>query len=96
MMSISQKTMENHKKLFPEIGIENTLDEELMEILLNFNFDEVQEQENLDKKTRQMVIIACIIASQIPKRYEVFVRAALLPYIGYPRSLNDIRCINEV
>ena len=76
-MDISKIAMENHKKLFPEIGVENTLDDELMEILLNFNFDEVQEQDHLDEKTRQMVILACTIASQTPKRYEVFVKAAL-------------------
>ena len=43
-MDISEKAIKNHKKLFPEIELENTLDEELMEILLNFNFDEVQEK----------------------------------------------------
>lgn len=65
--------MKNHKKLFPEIKVENTLDEELMEILLNFNLDEVQKQDHLDEKTRQMVILACTIASQTPKRYEIFI-----------------------
>ena len=76
-MNITKKAMENHQKLFPEIGVEGTYDEELMEILLNFNFDEVLQHENSDERTRQMLILACTIASQTPKRYEVFVKAAL-------------------
>lgn len=66
--------MKNHKKVFPEIKVENTLDEELMEILLNFNLDEVHNQDHLDEKTRQMVILACTIASQTPKRYEILIK----------------------
>lgn len=111
-MNISESAMKNHKKLFPEIGIENTLDDELMEILLNFNFDEVQKQDHLDEKTRQMVILACTIASQTPKRYEVFVKAALnvgvtpveikeilyqaIPYVGVLKVLDLLEPTNKI
>ena len=62
-MAITEKTMENNKKLFnnKEFGKD---DEELKEIILNFALDEAQEQDNLDEKTRQMVILAATIATQ--------------------------------
>lgn len=111
-MSITKKAMENHKKLFPEIDVDNTYDEELMEVLLNFNFDEVQEYDHLDEKTRQMVILASTIACQTPKRYEVFVKAALnvgvnpieikeilyqsIPYVGVLRVLDLLEPTNKI
>lgn len=111
-MNISKKAMENHKRLFPEISVENTLDNELMEILLNFNFDEVQEYDHLDEKTRQMVILACTIASQTPKRYEVFLKATLnvgvtpveikeilyqsIPYVGVLKVLDLLEPTNNI
>lgn len=111
-MNITKKAMKNHQKLFPEIGVEGTYDEELMEILLNFNFDEVLQHENLDERTRQMVILACTIASQTPKRYEVFVKAALnvgvqpieikeilyqsIPYVGVLKVLDLLEPTNKI
>lgn len=111
-MNTTEKAMKNHKKLFPEIEVENTYDDELMEILLNFNFDEVQEKDHLDEKTRQMVILACTIASQTPKRYEVFVKAALnvgvtpieikeilyqsIPYVGVLKVLDLLEPTNKI
>lgn len=96
-------------------------------MVVTFALDEAQEQDNLDKRTRQMIILAATIATQTKKMYEVFVNSALdvgvspveikeilyqnvgndkqvllntvtalLPYIGYPRSLNAISCINQV
>ena len=112
MMNISKKAMENQRKLFPDIKVENTVDEELMEILLNFNFDEVEQYDNLDEKTRQMVILAATIALQTPKRYEVFVKAALnvgvspveikeilyqaIPYVGALKVLDLIEPTNKI
>lgn len=111
-MNITEKAMENYKKLFLEIGKENAYDDELMEILLNFNFDEVLKQDHLDEKTRQMVILACTIASQTPKRYEVFVKAALnvgvtpieikeilyqsIPYVGVLKVLDLLEPTNKI
>ena len=111
-MNITEKAIENHKKLFPEISVEKTYDDELMEILLNFNFDEVLKQDHLDEKTRQMIILACTIASQTPKRYEVFVKAALnvgvtpieikeilyqsIPYVGVLKVLDLLEPTNEI
>ena len=68
-MNITEKAMENYKKLFSESVEKENLDEELMEIILNFSLDEAQEYDKLDEKTRQMVILAATIATQTPKRY---------------------------
>ncbi len=111
-MNITDKAMKNHEKLFPEIGVADTLDEELTEILLNFNFDEVLEHESLDERTRQMVILAVTIASQTPKRYEIFLKAALnvgvtpieikeilyqsVPYVGVLKVLDLLEPTNKI
>ena len=111
-MNITKKAMENHKKLFPDIVVEGSLDQELMEILLNFNFDEVQDYDHLDERTRQMVILAATIAVQTPKRYEVFVKAALnvgvtpieikeilyqsIPYVGVLKVLDLLEPTNKI
>ncbi|MGM9970153.1 MAG: carboxymuconolactone decarboxylase family protein [Anaeroplasma sp.] len=111
-MNITDKAMKNHEKLFPEIGVTDTLDEELIEILLNFNFDEVLEHESLDERTRQMVILAVTIASQTPKRYEIFLKAALnvgvtpieikeilyqsVPYVGVLKVLDLLEPTNKI
>ena len=76
-MNITEKAMENYKKLFPELVGKENFDEELMEIILNFSLDEAQEYDKLDEKTRQVVILAATIATQTSKRYEEYVKAAL-------------------
>ena len=110
-MNITEKAMKNYKKLFwEEVKEEN--DSELMEIIANFALDEAQAQDNLDEKTRQMVIIAATIAVQTPKRYEMAVRAALnvgvtpveikeilyqaVPYTGLLKVLDLLEITNKV
>ena len=110
-MAITEKTMENNKKLFnnKEFGKD---DEELKEIILNFALDEAQEQDNLDEKTRQMVILAATIATQTKKMYEVFVNSALnvgvspveikeilyqsVPYVGILKVLDLLETTNRI
>ena len=111
-MNITEKAMENLKKLFPEANLNENKDEELMEIISNFSLDEAQEYDHLDEKTRQMVIIAATIATQIPKRYEAFVKAALnvgitpieikeilyqaVPYVGILKVLDLLEPTNKI
>lgn len=111
-MDITEKAMENHKKLFPEVNLNGNNDEELMEIISNFSLDEAQEYDNLDEKTRQMVIIAATIATQTPKRFEAFVKAALnvgitpieikeilyqaVPYVGILKVLDLLEPTNKI
>ena len=110
-MAITEKTMENNKKLFnnKEFGKD---DEELKEIILNFALDEAQEQDNLDEKTRQMVILAATIATQTKNMYEVFVNSALnvgvtpveikeilyqsVPYVGILKVLDLLETTNRI
>ncbi len=88
-MAITEKAMENYKKLFNNNEFCKD-DEELKEIILNFALDEAQKQDNLDEKTRQNVNVGN------NKQRLLDTVTALLPYIGYPRSLNAINCINQV
>ena len=87
-------------------------DQELIEIFDKFAFDEIISSGGLDTRTRVMMILASTLASQALSEYEVMLGAALnvgngkdillsvvthlLPYIGYPRALNAVRCLNEV
>lgn len=111
-MNITEKAMNNCKKSFLKIETENNFDEELMEILLNFNFDEIQEYDHLDNKTRQILILAASIAVQTPKRYEDFVNVALnvgvspievkeilyqaVPYVGMLKVYDLLDVTNKV
>ncbi len=111
-MKLTEKANENYKKLFANTVFSNNMDEELMEIVLNFSLDEVIRHENLDEKTRQMVILAVTIASQTQKRYEVFVNSALnvgvtptqikeilyqsVPYVGMLKVLDLLESTNRI
>ena len=111
-MEITEKAMENCKKLFPEANLQENYDEELMEIITNFSLDEAQEYDNLDEKTRQMVILAATIATQTPKRYEQAIKAALnvgvtpieikeilyqaVPYVGVLKVLDLLEPTNKI
>lgn len=111
-MSITKNAMENYEKLFPGKKIENSMDQEFMEIVLNFSLDEAQQYDNLDEKTRQMVILAATIACQTTKRYEVYVNAALnvgvtpieikeilyqaTPYVGMLKVFDLLELTNKV
>ena len=111
-MNITEKATENCKKLFKETNLQENYDEELMEIVANFSLDEAQEYDHLDEKTRQMVILAATIATQTPKRYETFVKAALnvgvtpieikeilyqaVPYVGILKVLDLLKPTNQI
>ena len=77
-MAISERAQQNHDELFP--GHASTLkvsDPELIEYFDNFAFDEVLRHGNLDTKTRLMVQLASMIASQALGEYRVMLGAAL-------------------
>ena len=110
-MSIAKKAMENYEELFKNTEFFKE-DEELKEIVLNFALDETQQYNNLDKKTRQMVILAATIATQTSKMYEVFVNSALnvgvspveikeilyqsVPYVGILKVLDLLELTNKI
>lgn len=77
-VKISQAAQRNHEELFPNHqSILKGTDPELIEIFDNFAFDEVLAQSKFDIRTRTMMILASLIASQTVSEYKIMVGAAL-------------------
>ena len=112
-MQISETAHKNHEELFP--NRKSTLaatDPELIEVFDNFAFDEVLAYGNLDTRTRLMVILASMIASQALGEYKVMLGGALnvgvtpvevkeivyqaVPYVGMAKVYDFIHVTNEV
>ncbi|HTX79188.1 MAG TPA: carboxymuconolactone decarboxylase family protein [Longilinea sp.] len=113
MHHISETAKQNHEKLFPHY--QSTLaetDPELIEVFDNFAFDEVLKYGNLDARTRLMVILASLIASQALGEFKVMLGGALnvgvtpvevkeivyqaVPYVGMAKVYDFIHATNEV
>jgi 4-carboxymuconolactone decarboxylase len=109
----NEQARKNHDELFP--GHVSTLavtDPDLIETFDNFAFDEVLRHGNLDARTRLMVQLAAMIASQALGEYRVMVGAALtagvtpveikeivyqaVPYAGMAKVVDFIHATNEV
>ena len=112
-VKISEAAHRNHDELFP--NHQSTLqitDPELIEVFDNFAFDEVLAESKLDTKTRTMMILASLIASQAVSEYKVMAGAALnvgvtpvqikeilyqsVPYVGMARAFEFLHAANEV
>src|SRR5512136_808384 len=112
-MSISETALKNHEELFP--NRKSTLmvtDPELIEVFDNFAFDEVLGYGSLDTRTRLMVILASMIASQAVAEYRVMLGGALnvgvtpvevkeivyqaVPYVGMAKVYDFILATNEI
>jgi len=102
-----------HDDLFP--GYVSTLavtDPELIEFFDNFAFDEVLRESSLDVRTRLMVQLASMIASQALREYRVMAGAALIagvtpveikeivyqavPYVGMAKVYDFLHATNEL
>jgi len=84
----------------------------LIEVFDNFAFDEVLEYGNLDTRTRMMVILASMIASQALGEYKAMLVGALnlgvtpveikeivyqaVPYVGISKVYDFIHATNEI
>jgi 4-carboxymuconolactone decarboxylase len=112
-MNISETANKNHEKLFPNHpSTLKVTDPELIEIFDNFAFDEVLSHGNLDDRTRLMVILAALIASQSLSEYKVMLRGALnigvtpveakeivyqaVPYCGMAIVFDFLHATNEI
>lgn len=112
-MRISEKALKNHEELFPNRKSKLAVtDPELVEVFDNFAFDEVLEYGNLDTRTRMMVILASMIASQALGEYKVMTVGALnvgvtpieikeivyqaVPYVGIAKVYDFIHATNEI
>lgn len=112
-MAITEAARRNHELLFP--GRRSTLaetDPELVEIFDNWAFDEVLKDDTLDVRTRVMIQLAALIASQAVGEYRVMLGAALhvgvspieakeilyqaVPYVGMGKVFDFLHATNEV
>jgi 4-carboxymuconolactone decarboxylase len=112
-MAISDAARRNHDELFPGHG--STLartDPELIEYFDDFAFDEIVQHGKLDPRTRLMVQLAALIASQAVREYRVMLGAALtagvtpveakeivyqaVPYVGMAKVFDFLHATNEV
>src|SRR5271157_3993668 len=110
---ITAAAHKNHDALFP--GHVSTLavtDPDLIETFDNFAFDAVLRHGNLDARSRLMVQLASMIASQALREYRVMLGAALtvgitpvevkeivyqaVPYVGMAKVFDFINTTNEV
>ena len=112
-MAIHQQAQRNHDALFPNhVSTLLATDPELIEIFDNWAFGEVLEHDVLEVRTRLMVQLAAIIASQAVNEYRVMVGAALnvgvtpvevkeivyqaVPYLGMAKVFDFLHATNEV
>ena len=111
-MTISETAQRNHDELFPDhVSTLRVTDPELIEVFENFAFDEVLQYGDLDTRTRLMVQLAAIIASQALSEYRVMLGAALtvgvtpvqakeivyqaVPYVGLAKVLDFLHATND-
>lgn len=112
-MNLSDTARQNHEKLFSNHKYKlDVTDPELVEVFDNFAFDEVLKYGNLDTKTRFMVILSSMIASQALGEYKVMLGGALnagvtpievkeivyqaVPYVGIAKVYDFIHATNEI
>jgi 4-carboxymuconolactone decarboxylase len=112
-MAPNERARNNHDELFPgHVPTLAVTDPELIEVFDNFAFDEVLCHGNLDARTRLMVQLASMIASQALREYRVMVGAALtvgvtpveikeivyqaVPYVGMAKVFDFIHATNEL
>ncbi len=112
-MTISETAQRNHDQLFPgHVSTLKVTDPELIEVFDNFAFDEVLGCGNLHTRTRLMVQLAAIIASQAVTEYRAMLGAALtvgvtpvevkeivyqaVPYVGLAKVFDFVHATNEV
>jgi 4-carboxymuconolactone decarboxylase len=112
-MAPNERAQKNHDELFPgHVSALAVTDPELIETFDNFAFDEVLRHGNLDTRTRLMIQLASMIASQALREYRVMAGAALtvgvtpveikeivyqaVPYVGMAKVFDFIHATNEI
>lgn len=112
-MAPNERAQNNHDELFPShVSTLAVTDPELIEVFDNFAFDEVLSHGSLDARTRLMVQLASMIASQALCEYRVMIKPALIvgvtpveikeivyqavPYVGIAKVFDFLLAANEV
>ncbi|MDP4206854.1 MAG: carboxymuconolactone decarboxylase family protein, partial [Bacteroidota bacterium] len=110
---LTEAAIRNHEEIFPGYKSKVKItDPELIEVFDNFAFDEVISHDNLNTKTRLMVILASTIACQAQFEYRAMLGAALnvgvtpieckeilyqaVPYVGIAKVIDFIHITNDV
>jgi len=112
-LNITQKAVQNHEELWP--GYESkagATDPELIEVFDNFAFDEIISHDNMETKTRVLMIMASTIGSNALNEFKMMVNAALnsgatpvevkeivyqaVPYVGISRVIDFLYTANEI
>src|SRR5271169_5271867 len=112
-MAPSEQARRSHDELFPRhVSTLAVTDPELIEVFDNFAFDEVLRHGKLEVRTRLMVQLASMIASQALREYRVMLGAALtfgvtpvevkeivyqaVPYVGMAKVYDFLHATTEV
>jgi 4-carboxymuconolactone decarboxylase len=112
-VTISETAQRVQDEMFPgHVSTLKVTDPELIEVFDNFAFDEVLQYGDLDARTRLMVQLAAMIASQALGEYRVMLGAALtigvtpvevkeivyqaVPYVGLAKVFDFVHATNEV
>jgi len=112
-MPANEAAQRHHDQLFPDrVSTLAQTDPELIEYFDNFAFDEVLRHDDLDIRTRLMVQLAAMIASQAIGEYRVLAGAALtvgvtpvevkeivyqaVPYVGMAKVFDFLHITNDV
>jgi 4-carboxymuconolactone decarboxylase len=112
-MAPTDRARRTHDTLFPNhVSTLAATDPELIDVFDNFAFDEVLEGSTLDGRTRLMVQLAAMIASQALREYRVMLGAALnvgvtpveakeivyqaVPYVGLAKVFDFLHVTNDV
>jgi 4-carboxymuconolactone decarboxylase len=112
-MAPTDRARRTHDTLFPNhVSTLAMTDPELIDVFDNFAFDEVLEGSSLDGRTRLMVQLAAMIASQALREYRVMLGAALnvgvtpgeakeivyqaVPYVGLAKVFDFLHVTNDV
>ena len=112
-LNITQKAVQNHEELWP--GYESkagATDPELIEVFDNFAFEEIISHDNMETKTRVLMIMASTIGSNALTEFKMMVNAALnsgatpvevkeivyqaVPYVGISRVIDFLYTANEI
>ncbi len=110
-MQISDRAFKNHEELWP--GYESkagSTDPELIEVFDNFAFDEVLAHDNMDTKTRVLMVLASTIGSYALTEFKMMANAALnigatpveikeivyqaVPYVGIAKVIDFLYAAN--
>ena len=98
-MNRAEQAEKTTKALYGGTSALGVTDPEFAAIKERLIYGEVYAEEKLSARLRELVILVVATTNQTMNEVKRHTAAALtvcLPYIGFPRTLNALSCINEV